>query len=171
MKKLRTIAPFAIILAAILSYGQTSPATRQLSVFVSDSKIANVPQFFEANKAALNLAVSNRPNLSVNGNGPVSNIVDTASLAWVVSNGVARATASGSSGSPWSSLIVCQEDSSVHAIGVYKMGTNYLLSLVAATNAPLSGVPSSIPVAAGDLSVHQIYVAKLGTNYLIGLTQ
>ena len=169
MKNLLPIIPFALVLAAFLSHGQISPATRQLSVFVSNSIIANVPQFFEANKAALNAAVSNRPAVSINGSWTASNIVDTPTVTWTLLNGQASATATG--GSAGAGLLVCTHDSSVHALGVYKMRTNYLLWMVLTTNLPNASTPSSIPVVAGDLSVHQIYVAKLGTNYLLGLTQ
>lgn len=78
------------------------------------------------------------------------------------------ATPGGSSGF---GVLVCQADSTVHALGVYKMGTNYLLSLVLTTNVVATNLPASIPVLAGDLTVHQLHVAKIGTNYLIGLTQ
>ena len=167
MKKLTMAVPFALVALVMIARSQTSSFTRNLALYASNNVIANASNFFEANKAAMNAAVSNRP-IEVNGTGPVTGIVDTATVTWGVSNGLARATSSGSVGS---GLLVCSADSTVHALGVYQMGTNYLLSLVLVTNEALPSTPASIPLVSGDLSVHQLYVQKLGTNYLIGLTQ
>lgn len=168
MKKNTILISAAFAIASLVALAQTAPYTTMLAVYKTNSIIVNVPDFFEANKAKLNAAVSNRPSLNVNGLGPVSNIVDSPTTTWTVVNGQAQATSSGSSGS---GLLVCSDDSTVHAIGVFKMGTNYLLSLVLTTNAPSPSTPASIPLMAGDLSIHQMIVTKIGTNYLLGLSQ
>lgn len=170
MKKLIMAAPFVLVALAMIAHSQTSSFTRNLALYASNNVIANATNFFEANKAALNRSVSNRPILSVNGQGPVTSIVDTATATWFVSGGQASVTASGA-GSIGAGLLVCSADNTVHALGVYQLGTNYLLSMVKVTNEALPSTPASIPLVSGDLSVHQLYVQKLGTNYLIGLTQ
>lgn len=106
-------------------------------------------------------------DIAINGSGTASNIVDTSSVTWSLSNNVARAT---SIAPIFNGLLECSDDSTIHTLSVAKLGTNYLLSITQTTNAP-GPYPSSIPLAASDLSVHLMGVRLVGTNYLLEVTQ
>ena len=106
-------------------------------------------------------------DIAINGSGTASNIVDTSSVTWNLSNGVARAT---SVAPIFNGLMMCDDDSTSHTVYLTKLGTNYLLSVSQDLGAP-GPYPSVIPLAASDLTVHQLKVKQLGTNYLLEITQ
>jgi len=112
-------------------------------------------------------ATSGISGLLVNGTGEATNLVDTTTVTWSNSGGAAYATAIAPI---FNGLLACVDDSTIHTLGIAKLGTNYLLSITQATNAP-GPYPSSIPLSASDLSVHLMRVRLIGTNYLLEVTQ
>lgn len=112
-------------------------------------------------------ASSGISGLLVNGTGQATNLVDTPTVTWSSAGGAASATAIAPI---FNGLLECLDDSTIHTLGIAKLGTNYLLSLTQATNAP-GPYPSSIPLSASDLSIHQMRVRLVGTNYLLEVTQ
>ena len=105
--------------------------------------------------------------LLVNGSGLVTNLVDSPSVTVTGTGGQATFTATAPI---FNGLLECQDDTTVHTLTVTRLGTNYLLGVTQATNAP-GPYATSIPVAADDLTTHLMRVRLVGTNYLLEITQ
>jgi hypothetical protein len=86
--------------------------------------------------------------------------------------GVPRSTwpTNGSISAIFNGMLECLDDTTVHTLTVTRIGTNYLLGVTQATNAP-GPYATSIPVAADDLTTHLMRVRLVGTNYLLEITQ
>lgn len=105
--------------------------------------------------------------LLVNGSGLVTNLVDSSSVTITGTNGQATFTATTLI---FNGLLECLDDATVHTLTVTKLGTNYLLGVTQATNAP-GPYATSIPMSADDLTTHMMRVRLVGTNYLLEITQ
>lgn len=105
--------------------------------------------------------------LLVNSSGLVTNLVNSPSVTIAELNGQAIFTATAPI---FNGMLECPDDSTVHTLTVTRIGTNYLLGVTQATNAP-GPYATSIPMAADDLTSHLMRVRLVGTNYLLEITQ
>lgn len=112
------------------------------------------------------------PNLT-QGSGSVISDLGSGGYSGSIVGGVShilQQPTGGLTGAIFNGMLECLDDATVHTLTVTKIGTNYMLGVTQATNAP-GPYATSIPMAADDLTTHLMRVRLVGTNYLLEITQ